>query len=157
RRARRGRCTARNAARPARRARRPGAQPAGHDRIRAATATATPRPPYPLHPARRCARPRPRRGRVPAMSQLPAPAPARLPRGWLVLALLAWGVCADTLAGAAVMALLLAAVGAAPVKWQLRTRDFHRAADLTTVVFALTTVAAFQRQGVHGIYEVLRI
>ena len=79
-----------------------------------------------------------------------------LPPGWLAAALLLWGACAGALPSAVVMALLLEAVTFAPIKWQTATRDFHRATDLTSVLFAIVTVVQFQRYGVHGIYELLR-
>ena len=79
-----------------------------------------------------------------------------LPPGWLAAALLLWGVCADALPSAIVMALLLEAVTFAPIKWNTAIRDFHRATDLTSVLFAIVTVVQFQRHGVHGIYELLR-
>ncbi len=79
-----------------------------------------------------------------------------LPPGWLAAALLLWGACADALPSAVVMALLLEAVTFAPVKWNTAIRDFHRATDLTSVLFAIVTVVQFQRHGVHGIYELLR-
>ncbi|MEQ8662233.1 MAG: transglutaminase-like domain-containing protein, partial [Gammaproteobacteria bacterium] len=78
-----------------------------------------------------------------------------LPRGWLGVALLAWGLCSDALASALVMALLLEGVTAAPIKWTTATREFHRAADFTSVLFAIITVVQFQRYGVHGIYQLL--
>ncbi|MCB1748391.1 MAG: transglutaminase domain-containing protein [Gammaproteobacteria bacterium] len=86
-------------------------------------------------------------------------APTRLPMppGWPVLALLGWGWLTDALAGAAVMAALLAGLGVAPVKWNVARRDFHRAADLSSVLFAVITVVQFQRYSVHGVYEILRV
>lgn len=81
--------------------------------------------------------------------------PSRLPPAWLALALLAWGGFTDNLAGGVVMAALIEGIAAAPLKWQMSARDFHRAADLTSVVFALVTVLQFSRHGVHGIYSLL--
>ena len=80
-----------------------------------------------------------------------------LPRLWLALALLGWGVLTDNLSGAVVMALLIEGITAAPIKWALNERDFHRAADLTSVIFALITVVQFSRYGVHGIYQILKV
>ena len=80
-----------------------------------------------------------------------------LPRLWLALALLGWGVLTNNLSGAIVMALLAEGITAAPIKWALTTRDFHRAADLTSVVFALITVVQFSRYSVHGIYQILKV
>ena len=80
-----------------------------------------------------------------------------LPRLWLAVALLGWGVLTDNLSGAIVMALIIEGITAAPIKWALTTRDFHRAADLTSVVFALVTVVQFSRYSVHGIYQILKV
>ena len=80
-----------------------------------------------------------------------------LPRLWLALGLLGWGVLTDNLSGAIVMALLIEGITAAPIKWALTERDFHRAADLTSVVFALITVVQFSRYSVHGIYQILKV
>ena len=80
-----------------------------------------------------------------------------LPRLWLALALLGWGVLTDNLSGAIVMALLAEGITAAPIKWALTERDFHRAADLTSVIFALITVVQFSRYSVHGIYQILKV
>lgn len=78
-----------------------------------------------------------------------------MPRGWLSLALLGWGFFADALPSAVVMLLMLEGVGLSPVKWNLGVREFHRAADLTSVVFAIVTIAQFSRYSVHGIYQIL--
>ncbi|MEQ8234964.1 MAG: transglutaminase domain-containing protein [Gammaproteobacteria bacterium] len=78
-----------------------------------------------------------------------------LPRGWLAAGLVLWGVCAGALAAALVMAALLEGITFAPIKWTTATREFHRAADLTSVLFAIVTVVQFQRYGVRGIYELL--
>lgn len=80
-----------------------------------------------------------------------------LPRLWPALALLGWGLLTDNLAGALVMALLIEGIGMAPIKWALAEREFHRAADLTSVVFALITVVQFSRYSVHGIYQILKV
>lgn len=80
-----------------------------------------------------------------------------LPRGWLSFALLQWGAFTDNLAGAFVMALMLEAVGLVKVKWAMGAREFHRAADLTSVIFAVITVIQFSRFGVHGIYGILGV
>ena len=55
------------------------------------------------------------------------------------------------------MALMLEAIGFTSIKWAMADREFHRAADLTSVVFALVTVIQFSRYSVHGIYEILRV
>ncbi len=86
-----------------------------------------------------------------------APALTPLPRLWLALSLLGWGLLTDNLAGALVMALLVEGIGAAPIKWALAAREFHRAADLTSVIFALVTVVQFSRYSVHGIYQILKV
>ena len=80
-----------------------------------------------------------------------------IPRFWTSLSLLAWGIFTDSLTSAIVMALLLEAVGFSPIKWAIRLRDYHRAADLTTVLFAVITVVQFSRYSVHGIYEILAV
>lgn len=80
-----------------------------------------------------------------------------LPRLWLGVALLLWGVLTDSFAGALVMALLLEGIAYAPIKWSLRERDFHRAADLTSIIFTVVTVLQFSRYSVHGIYEILAV
>ncbi|MEX2480046.1 MAG: transglutaminase domain-containing protein [Gammaproteobacteria bacterium] len=80
-----------------------------------------------------------------------------LPPGWLAMGLVFWGLGSANLAGGAVMAALLEALRRAPWKWNIADRDCHRAADLTSVIFALGTVIQFQRHGVHGIYEILAI
>jgi len=80
-----------------------------------------------------------------------------LPRLWLALALLGWGMLTDNLAGAAVMALLIEGISFAPIKWALAEREFHRAADVTSVVFAVVTVVQFSRYSVHGIYQILKV
>ncbi|MGR8919328.1 MAG: DUF4129 domain-containing transglutaminase family protein [Gammaproteobacteria bacterium] len=93
-------------------------------------------------------------------SSTPRAAPAALapmPRGWISLALIGWGLFTDSVAGAVVMALMLEGIGLSPVKWAMRRRDFHRAADLTSVVFGVVTVLQFSRYSVHGIYEILAV
>ncbi|MGE0485853.1 MAG: transglutaminase family protein [Gammaproteobacteria bacterium] len=80
-----------------------------------------------------------------------------MPPGWPLLALLGWGALTDALAGAAVMAALLGGIGWSPIKWNVARRDFHRAADLASVLFAVITVVQFQRYSVHGVYEILRV
>ncbi len=80
-----------------------------------------------------------------------------MPRFWISIALLAWGGFTGNLAGAFVMALMLEAIGFTSIKWAMADREFHRAADLTSVVFALVTVIQFSRYSVHGIYEILRV
>ena len=80
-----------------------------------------------------------------------------MPRFWVTLALLSWGGFTDNLAGAFVMALMLEAIGFTSIKWAMADREFHRAADLTSVVFALVTAIQFSRYSVHGIYEILRV
>ncbi len=80
-----------------------------------------------------------------------------LPRLWLALTLLGWGLLTDNLGGAVVMALLIEGLSFAPIKWALSEREFHRAADLTSVVFALVTVVQFSRYSVHGIYQILKV
>ncbi len=80
-----------------------------------------------------------------------------LPRLWVATSLLMWGALTDNLVGAVVMAALLEGIGFAPIKWSLRELDFHRAADLTSVVFAVVTVVQFSRYSVHGIYEILAV
>lgn len=82
---------------------------------------------------------------------------APLPRFWLAAGLLGWGALTDNLAGAVVMALMLEAIALVPTKWALTAREFHRAADLTSVVFGIVTVVQFSRYSVHGIYEILRV
>lgn len=82
---------------------------------------------------------------------------APMPRWWLAVALVAWGLFADSLAGGIVMAGLLEAVRRAPIKWAIADREFHRAADLASILFALATVIQFQRYAFHGIYEILRV
>lgn len=52
---------------------------------------------------------------------------------------------------------MLEAVGFTSIKWAMANREFHRAADLTSVVFALVTAIQFSRYSVHGIYEILRV
>lgn len=78
-----------------------------------------------------------------------------MPRFWLSLGLLAWGVFTDSLTSAFVMAVLLEGITLSPVKWAIRLRDYHRAADLTTVLFAVIAIVQFSRYSVHGIYEIL--
>ena len=80
-----------------------------------------------------------------------------LPRLWLALALIGWGGLTNNLSGAIVMALLLEGISAAPLKWALTARNFHRAADLTSVLFALITVVQFSRYSVLGIYQILQV
>ncbi|MCC6709947.1 MAG: hypothetical protein IT492_20515 [Gammaproteobacteria bacterium] len=80
-----------------------------------------------------------------------------LPPLWLAFALLGWGLLTDNLAGALVMALLVEGIRYAPLKWALAEREFHRAADLTSVVFALITAVQFSRYSVHGIYQILKV
>ena len=80
-----------------------------------------------------------------------------LPRLWLALTLLGWGLLTDNLAGALVMAVLIEGITFAPIKWALAEREFHRAADLTSVIFALITVVQFSRYSVHGIYQILKV
>jgi protein-glutamine gamma-glutamyltransferase len=80
-----------------------------------------------------------------------------MPRFWLAVALIAWGALTDNLPGACVMALLLEGVTLAPIKWTLGAREFHRAADLTSIVFAAVAAIQFSRYAVHGIYQILPI
>jgi hypothetical protein len=80
-----------------------------------------------------------------------------LPPLWLALALLGWGLLTDNLAGALVMALLIEGILHGPLKWAMAEREFHRAADLTSVIFALITAVQFSRYSVHGIYEILKV
>ena len=80
-----------------------------------------------------------------------------LPRLWLALTLLGWGALTDNLGGALVMALLIEGVSLGPIKWALAEREFHRAADLTSVVFTLVTIVQFSRYSVHGIYQILKV
>ncbi len=80
-----------------------------------------------------------------------------MPRGWISLALLLWGGFTEAWASAIVMALLIEAIAFSPVKWAMQRREFHRAADLTTVLFALVTALQFSRYGVRGIYEILSV
>lgn len=80
-----------------------------------------------------------------------------LPRLWLSVALLLWGALCDSLAGAVFMAAMLDGLALAPIKWSLRDRDFHRAADLTSIVFVAVTALQFSRYSVHGIYEILAV
>ena len=80
-----------------------------------------------------------------------------MPRFWVTFALLAWGGFTDNIAGAFVMAVMLEAIGFTSIKWALANREFHRAADLTSVVFAVVTAIQFSRYSVHGIYEILRV
>jgi len=80
-----------------------------------------------------------------------------MPPWWLGVALVAWGIFAESLAGGIVMAGLLEAVRRAPIKWAMADREFHRAADLASILFALATVIQFQRYAFHGIYEILRV
>ncbi len=80
-----------------------------------------------------------------------------MPRGWVSLALLVWGGYTEAWPGAVVMALMLEAVALSPVKWAMGKREFHRAADLTSVIFAVITVVQFSRYSVHGIYEILAV
>lgn len=85
------------------------------------------------------------------------PQPVALPPLWVALALGIWGALTHNLAGAVAMALLLEGFGRAPVKWTIAERDFHRAADVTSLIFALVTVAQFARYSVHGIYQILTV
>ena len=87
----------------------------------------------------------------------PSHAVTPLPRLWLALSLLGWGLLTDNLGGALMMAVLVEGITAAPIKWALTEREFHRAADLTSVVFALITVVQFSRYSVHGIYQILKV
>ena len=80
-----------------------------------------------------------------------------MPRFWVTIALVSWGSFTDNLAGALVMALMLEAIGFTSIKWAMADREFHRAADLTSVIFALVTAIQFSRYSVHGIYEILRV
>ena len=80
-----------------------------------------------------------------------------MPRFWIGLALIVWGVFTDSLLPAVLMAVMLEALGHGPIKWALRDLDYHRAADLTTAIFAVMTIVQFSRYSVHGIYEVLAI
>ena len=80
-----------------------------------------------------------------------------MPRFWVGLALIVWGVFTDSLLPAVLMAVMLEALGHGPIKWALRDLDYHRAADLTTAIFAVMTIVQFSRYSVHGIYEVLAI
>lgn len=82
---------------------------------------------------------------------------APMPRLWLALGLLGWGVFTDNLAGGFVMALMLEAITLTPTKWAMAEREFHRAADLTSVIFAVVTVIQFSRYSVHGVYEILKV
>lgn len=87
----------------------------------------------------------------------PCQALTPLPRLWLAVSLLGWGLLTDNLGGALTMAVLVEGISAAPIKWALTEREFHRAADLTSVVFALITVVQFSRYSVHGIYQILKV
>ena len=78
-----------------------------------------------------------------------------MPHGWPSLAMLCWGGFTDTWPGAIVMALMLEAIALSPIKWAMANREFHRAADLTSVIFAIVTVVQFSRYSVHGIYQIL--
>ncbi|MEE2983368.1 MAG: transglutaminase-like domain-containing protein [Pseudomonadota bacterium] len=80
-----------------------------------------------------------------------------IPRFWVSFALLAWGGFTNNLAGAFVMALMIEAIGFISIKWAMADREFHRAADLTSVIFALVTVIQFSRYSVHGIYAILTV
>jgi len=80
-----------------------------------------------------------------------------MPRSWPSLALLCWGGFTDTWSGAIVMALMLEAIALSPIKWNVAHREFHRAADLTSVIFAVVTVVQFSRYSVHGIYQILLV
>ena len=80
-----------------------------------------------------------------------------IPRFWISFSLLAWGGFTNNLAGAFVMALMIEAIGFISIKWAMADREFHRAADLTTVIFALVTVIQFSRYSVHGIYAILTV
>lgn len=80
-----------------------------------------------------------------------------MPRFWLSLGLVGWGVLTDNIAGAVVMAVMLEAIAFTPTKWAMAEREFHRAADLTSIVFGVVTVVQFSRYSVHGIYEILRV
>lgn len=91
------------------------------------------------------------------MNTAGTPVNIQLPRLWLALALLFWGYLTDTIAGAVVMALMLEGITLSPIKWNLGKVEFHRAADLTSVVFAAVTVVQFSRYGVHGIYQILAV
>ncbi|MEM7543391.1 MAG: transglutaminase domain-containing protein, partial [Pseudomonadota bacterium] len=80
-----------------------------------------------------------------------------LPKFWTGLALVIWGALSDNLAGGVVMALLIEALSLTKVRWDLGAREFHRAADLTRIIFALAAVMQFSRHSVHGIYEILLV
>ncbi|MBX9609416.1 MAG: hypothetical protein K2Y51_24600, partial [Gammaproteobacteria bacterium] len=82
---------------------------------------------------------------------------APMPPLWIAWTLLGWGLFTGNLTGAVVMAALLEGIARAPVKWRMAEREFHRAADLTSVVFAVVTVAQFSRYSVHGVYQILKV
>lgn len=82
---------------------------------------------------------------------------APMPPFWIAWTLLGWGLFTGNLTGAVVMAALLEGIARAPVKWRMAEREFHRAADLTSVVFAVVTVAQFSRYSVHGVYQILKV
>ena len=80
-----------------------------------------------------------------------------LPRFWLSLGVIIWAGFTDNWAVGTVMVLLLEGVSLVSVKWQLAERDFHRAADLSSVIFGVMTVIQFSRYSVHGIYQILSV
>lgn len=80
-----------------------------------------------------------------------------LPRYWIGLTLLVWGVFTDQILLGVGLALVAEIGNFVPFKWDLTDEHFYRVADLTSVFFAIIAVYQFNEHSIYGIYRILAL
>ena len=80
-----------------------------------------------------------------------------LPRFWIGICLVTWGVFTDQIILAIAMAVIAEFGRFSPIKYDLVERHFYRVADLSSVLFAIVAVYQFNEYSIYGIYRILAL